>query len=203
MQIGQTGVDLIKSFEGCRLTGYICPAGVPTIGYGYTGKMNGKTITTATRITQQQAEALLQTDLVRYVNHVMTFNSNYNWNQNEFDAMVSFAYNVGSINQLTVDGKRTKAQIATAMLQYNKGGGKVLAGLTRRRKAERDLFLKPVIEEVDTEMAETSKMIVNGKEVTVRCILRDSTNYIAIRDVGNALGYEVSAKGNIPVLAKK
>lgn len=202
MQIGQTGIELIKSFEGCHLTGYICPAGVPTIGYGYTGKINGKTITTSTRITQQQADKLLQTDLVRFANHVMTFNGKYNWTQNEFDAMVSFAYNVGSINQLTQNGRRTKAQIATAMLQYNKGGGRVLVGLTRRRKAERDLFLKPVKKE-ETEMVETSKMIVNGKEVAVRRILKDGTNYIAIRDVGNALGCEVSAKGNIPVLVKK
>ena len=167
MQIGQAGIELIKSCEGCHLTGYICPAGVPTIGYGYTGKINGKTITKSTRITQQQADDLLQTDLVRFANHVMKFNDKYNWNQNEFDALVSFAYNVGSINQLTQDGKRTKAQIATAMLQYNKGGGKVLAGLTRRRKAERDLFRKPVKKEA-TEMVETSKMIVNGKEVTVQ-----------------------------------
>ncbi len=79
----------------------------------------------------------------------MLFDSKYHWNQNEFDALVSFAFNVGSINQLTANKTRTKAQIAQAMLSYNKANGKVLAGLTKRRQAERELFLTPTKEEAD------------------------------------------------------
>lgn len=208
LHISQNGIALIKSFEGCHLQGYICPAGVPTIGYGYTGKINGKTITEATRITQTQAEALLADDLTEYENHVRLFDVKYHWNQNEFDALVSFAYNVGSINQLTRNKKRTKTQIASAMLSYNKANGKILVGLTKRRKAEMELFLQPAIMDKSVKGAEnvkieTVKMIVNGKEVSVRRILEAGINYVAIRDIGTALGCEVTAKGNIPVLNTK
>ena len=93
------------------------------------------------------------------------------------------------------------------MLAYNKGaGGVVLAGLKKRRQAEQELFLRPVVEKVeqeDDEMVEKSKIIVNGKEVPVKRILKDGTNYIAVRDVGDALGYAVSNKGSIPVLKSK
>lgn len=138
MKTSQNGIDLIKSFEGCRLTAYRCPAGVPTIGYGHTaGVRMGQ------KITQQQAETYLRQDLEKYEKNVAKYEAKYHWNQNEFDAMVSFAYNLGSIDQLTADGTRSKAVIVEKILLYNKAGGKVLAGLTRRRKAERDLFLKP------------------------------------------------------------
>ena len=208
LHISQKGIDLIKSFEGCHLQGYICPAGVPTIGYGYTGKINGKKITTATKITQAQAESLLAADLAKFENHVRLFDSKYHWNQNEFDALVSFAYNVGNINQLTQNKKRTKAQIASAMLLYNKANGKILAGLTRRRQAEKTLFEEPVMitnngKEEDEVKVENIKMLIDGKEVPVRRILENGTNYVSIRDVGNALGYIVNAKGSIPVLETK
>ena len=203
LHISQKGIELIKSFEGCRLQGYICPAGIPTIGYGYTGKINGKKITTATKITQAQAEALLAADLAKFENHVRLFDSKYHWNQNEFDALVSFAYNVGSINQLTQNRKRTKAQIAQAMLLYDKANGQILAGLTRRRQAERALFLEPIEKGVDEMNVETIQMKVNGKTVSVRRILANGTNYVAIRDIGKALGCEVSAEGNLPVVKTK
>lgn len=138
MRTGQAGIDLIKQFEGCRLTAYRCPAGVWTIGYGHTaGVKQGQ------KITQAQADEYLRQDLAKYEKNVEKYDSRYQWNQNEFDAMVSFAFNVGSIDKLTVNGSRSKAVIAEKILLYNKAGGRALAGLTRRRKAERDLFLKP------------------------------------------------------------
>lgn len=79
--------------------------------------------------------------MVKYEKKVDKY-SKYNFNQNEFDALVSFAYNVGSIDGLTANGTRTKAQIASKILAYNKAGGKVLSGLTRRRQAEYALFIK-------------------------------------------------------------
>lgn len=136
MKTSQTGIDLIKKFEGCRLDAYKCPAGVWTIGYGHTAGVSG-----GQKISPAQAEAYLRADLEKYEKKVEKYNATYRWTQNEFDAMVSFAYNLGSIDKLTADGTRAKSVIAEKMLLYNKAGGKVLAGLTKRRQAERTLFL--------------------------------------------------------------
>lgn len=181
LKISKDCIALVKEFEGCQLRGYICPAGVPTIGYGYTGKINGKTITTSTTITAGQAEDLLAADLERFANHVRKFDSTYHWSQNEFDALVSFAYNVGSINALTQNKRRTKAQIAQAMLLYNKAAGKVLAGLTRRRKAEQALFLQTnETGKDDDTVALEMKVVKNGsKGNTVK----------AVQILLNGLGY--------------
>ena len=136
MTTGQAGIKLITQFEGCRLTAYKCPAGVWTIGYGHTqGVHEGQTITKA------QAARMLAEDLERYEDKVNKYNDRYKWRQNEFDALVSFAYNIGSIDKLTAGGTRSRQEIADKMLQYNKAGGRVLAGLTRRRQAERALFV--------------------------------------------------------------
>ena len=137
MKISDNGLALIKSFEGCHLTAYVCPAGKWTIGYGHT-----RGVKSGMKITQAQADAYLREDCSRFEANVNKFNNKYSWTQNEFDALVSFAYNVGSINQLTANGTRSKETIAAKMLEYNKGGGKVLAGLVRRRKAEQEMFLK-------------------------------------------------------------
>lgn len=140
MVISERGLNMIKSFEGCRLTAYKCPAGVWTIGWGHTGDVVAGQI-----ITQEQADRMLRVDMATYEAKVMKYNDTYHWNQNEFDALTSFTYNVGSIDQLTNRGIRTRDVIADKLLAYNKGGGVVLAGLVRRRKAERDLFLEPVV----------------------------------------------------------
>lgn len=136
MKTSQTGIDLIKKFEGCRLDAYRCPAGVWTIGYGHTAG-----VTAGQKISPAQAEAYLRADLEKYEKKVEKYADRYRWTQNEFDAMVSFAYNIGSIDKLTANGTRTKTVIAEKILLYNKAGGEVLAGLTRRRQAERELFL--------------------------------------------------------------
>ena len=139
MKTSQVGIRLIKEHEGCRLAAYVCPGGVWTIGYGHTaGVYQGQ------KITQAQAESFLKDDLAKYEANVMKYNDKYHWNQNELDALVSFAYNIGSIDQLTAGGTRDRKTIAEKMVLYNKAAGKVLAGLTKRREAERALFLKPV-----------------------------------------------------------
>lgn len=142
MHINQEGLRLIKNFEGVRLQAYRCPAGVVTIGYGHTGMLNGKPLTMGTTITQDQAEALLKQDLVKYENYVNSMKRDFNENQQA--ALVSFVYNCGLGSLQSLCRNRTNKQIAEALLLYNKAGGKVLAGLTKRRKAERELFLKPV-----------------------------------------------------------
>lgn len=139
MKTGQAGLNLIKKFEGCRMKAYKCPAGVWTIGYGHTSG-----VTAGQTITQAEADNMLVLDVEKFEQKVNKYNDRYRWNQNEFDAMVSFAFNLGSIDKLTANGTRSRAVIAEKMLLYNKAAGKVLVGLTRRRQAELDLFLKPV-----------------------------------------------------------
>lgn len=135
MRISNKGIELIKQFEGCRLKAYKDPAGVPTIAYGHTaGVKMGDTI------TQEQADELLRDDLVIYEAKVAKYDDKYHWNQNQFDALVSFAYNIGSIDQLTSNGRRSIKTISDKILEYNKAGGKKLEGLVRRRKAEKALF---------------------------------------------------------------
>lgn len=141
MKTSSKGVSLIKQFEGCRLKAYKCPAGVWTIGYGHTDGVNkGDTI------TQQTADDYLRNDLTTYENAVMKYDNIYNFNQNQFDALVSFTYNcgAGNLKSLTQSGKRTIAQIGEKLLLYNKAGGVVLRGLQRRRAAEKELFDTPI-----------------------------------------------------------
>ncbi len=135
-KINKSGLNLIKKYEGCKLTSYICPAGVLTIGYGHTGK----DVKPNQTITKKKAISLLKKDLARFERHVQSYNYIYEWTDNEFSALVSFAYNIGNIDQLTAYGKRTRSQIRTAMLKYVKANGKTLPGLVKRRKAELKLF---------------------------------------------------------------
>lgn len=141
-RIGQAGLAIIKQYEGCRLAAYRCAAGVWTIGYGHTaGIHSGMTI------TQAQADAYLRQDIAKfegYVNNPAYVPITANFNQNQFDALVSFAFNLGAGNLRKLCKGRTAAQIAQAMTQYCKANGKVLAGLKRRRAAEQALFNKPV-----------------------------------------------------------
>lgn len=141
MKISETGLNLIKQFEGCHLTAYKDPVGVPTIGYGHT-----KGVKLGQKITQAQADEYLRQDVASAEKAVSKYK--YNYNQNQFDALVSFTYNCGSGNlkKITDDGHRTLAQISARIPNYNHAGGKVLAGLTRRRTAEKKLFDTPVKE---------------------------------------------------------
>ena len=140
MKTSQVGINLITQFEGCKLVAY---KAVPTekyltIGYGH----YGSDVTPNMTITKSQAELFLKNDLVKFEQKVNKYMPQYNFTQNEYDAMVSFAYNIGSIDQLTANGTRTMQQIANKIREYNKAGGKVLQGLVKRRQAEYDLFTK-------------------------------------------------------------
>lgn len=139
-QISINGLNLIKSFEGCRLKAYkpVKTEKYYTIGYGHYGADVGQNMI----ITQYQAELFLLKDIARFCAAVNKYDHIYHWSQNEFDALVSFAFNIGNIDQLTAKGTRTKAVIADKILAYNKSGKKVLPGLVRRRMAERNLFVK-------------------------------------------------------------
>jgi len=145
MRTSQEGINLIKRFEGLRLVGYLCPAKVPTVGYGSTGP----DIKVGMKITEAEAESRLIKSLETIEAGLRDMVS-VPINQHEFDALVSFAYNVGSgalrrstlLRLLNDNAPRTT--VAAEFLRWNKVGSKPLLGLTRRREAERDLFLSPV-----------------------------------------------------------
>lgn len=139
MKTSQRGIDLIKQFEGLRLTAYKCPAGVYTIGYGHT-----RGVKRGMKITEEEASAYLAADLRNSEKAVERYDSIYHWNQNEYDALVSFTFNCGATNlrSLLRNGLRNRSQIAATLPLYRKAGGKVLKGLERRRAAEKALFLE-------------------------------------------------------------
>ena len=139
MKTSQRGINLIKQFEGVRLTAYKCPAGVYTIGYGHT-----RGVHRGMKITEEEASAYLTADLLNSEKAVERYDSVYHWNQNEFDALVSFTFNCGATNlrALLRNGRRNRSQIAATLPLYRKAGGKVLKGLERRRAAEKALFLE-------------------------------------------------------------
>lgn len=139
MKTSQRGINLIKQFEGLRLTTYKCPAGMYTIGYGHT-----RGVTRGMKITEEEASAYLTADLRNSEKAVERYDSIYHWNQNEFDALVSFTFNCGAANlrSLLRNGRRNRSQIAETLPLYRKAGGKVLKGLERRRAAEKALFLE-------------------------------------------------------------
>ena len=138
--ISSNGVVLIKSFEG--FSRVACKA-LPsekylTIGYGH----YGKDVKPNQTITEAEAVKLLVKDLSGFVSKVNKYNRKYGFTQNEFDALVSFCYNVGNIDGLTKNGTRTKAEIADKFLAYSYSGGKFIKGLYNRRVKERNLFNK-------------------------------------------------------------
>lgn len=136
MKTSAAGISLIKKFEGCKLSAYVDVAGVLTIGYGHTGK----DVVPGLTITQMMADALLVTDLEKFEAKVMKYDPIYHWTQPEFDALVSFAYNIGSIDALTDNGKRDRQTIRSSMLMYRKAGGHILPGLEKRRNLELRVF---------------------------------------------------------------
>ena len=141
MRTSQNGLNLIKQFEGLRLKAYKCVAGVWTIGYGHTGSDVHEGLT----INEKQAEDLLRNDLGRLENYVN--NKNYvpqTLNQNQFDALVSFAFNLGQGNLKELCNNRknkTLTEVAKEIPLYNKANKKFCQGLANRRAAELQLFL--------------------------------------------------------------
>tara|TARA_Y100000766_G_scaffold282543_1_gene296070 strand:- start:1223 stop:1648 length:426 start_codon:yes stop_codon:yes gene_type:complete len=139
MNTSQNGIDLIKHFEGCELKAYKCPAGVWTIGYGHI-----KGVQEGDVITEQQADEMLVEELHEYENYVNTL-VDVPLNQNQYDALVSWVYNLGGGNLkastlLKVLNAGDYDNVPEQIMRWNKAGGKVLEGLTRRRQAEADLF---------------------------------------------------------------
>ena len=145
MKISQQGIDLVKRFEGCSLTPYLCPAGYWTVGYGHVIGI-GKTKPEKQLYTQEEVNELLRTDLVRFEQGVLRY-CPVHLTQFEFDSLVSFSFNLGLgvLQRSTLRRKilrQDKQAAARNILKYNKAGGQVLKGLTRRREAEYRMFTK-------------------------------------------------------------
>ena len=148
MFISKQGIDLIKQFEGCKLKAYLCPAGVWTIGYGHT-----KGVYPGMVITQDLAEKFLIDDIWNFEREVESL-VHVPITQGQFDALVSFAFNVGSdidddeiaeglgdSTLLKHLNQRRYSEAADEFLKWNRSRGRVVRGLTLRRSAERTLFL--------------------------------------------------------------
>lgn len=142
MKISQRGINLIKNFEGLRLKAYKCPAGVWTIGYGHTGNVRQGQV-----ITKMQAELLLKKDLERFEKAVNEF-ALIKLTQNQFDSLVSFAFNVGieafcksTLLKIINTGTFKLKEIEIQLMRWVKDSqGRILKGLVNRRKKEFELF---------------------------------------------------------------
>lgn len=148
MRLGSRGLELIKSFEGFYSKPYLDPIGIPTIGYGATYYPNKKKVTMKDKpLTEKEASDLLKEMMVTYENDVKRLVKR-ELNQNQFDALVSFTYNLGSANLgkstllKKINANPCDKTIKDEFLKWNKAGGKVLNGLTRRRNAEAELYFK-------------------------------------------------------------
>ena len=141
MKVSQDCIQLVKHFEGFEDTAYLCPANVWTIGYGRT-----RNVKEGDKITEPQAERDLLEELEEFKHQVLD-SVKVELKQNELDALTSWTYNlgVGNLNSSTLLKKLnagSKDEVPAEMLRWNKAGGKVLAGLTKRREAEAELWAK-------------------------------------------------------------
>ena len=150
MHTSKNGIEIIKRFESFRSKPYLCPAGVPTIGYGTTVYPSGKKVTILDpEITESEANVYLSYDLVKFEKSVSAYVTK-NINQNQFDALVSFTYNLGSdaLRKSTLLKKINKnpsdASIRTEFGKWVKARGVTLKGLISRRLAESNLYFKPL-----------------------------------------------------------
>lgn len=147
MRVSNKCIEMVKEFEGCYLEAYPDPVygwKVPTIGYGITSSdkaITGKSIRKGMKISQETAERWLEESLnKKYLPLVLKYQTTYGFNTSQIDALVSFAYNIGSVDGLTKNGTRNIREIEYYIHEYNKAGGKILPGLVRRRLAELHMF---------------------------------------------------------------
>lgn len=142
MRISKKGIDLIKQFEGLKLNAYLCSANVPTILYGNTYYPNGTKVKLGDKISQEQAEELLN-DILKKFEAIVNRKLKVKVNQNQFDALVSHTYNTGgsdTLFRLINNGANEQDIRSWIETRYITANGVKLKGLIRRRKAESDLY---------------------------------------------------------------
>lgn len=174
-KINKAGIDLIKSFEGLKLTAYLDIVGIPTIGYGSTENISKQDVLNKRTISEVEAENLLAKDIEKFESAVEK-SVVIPINDNQFSALVCFSYNVGAgaLQKSTLLKMLNNGDISSAaeqFLRWNKAGGKEVAGLTRRRQAERSLFLQsdnkssllpdgPTDKEIEDKLKDIEKDII-------------------------------------------
>jgi len=146
MKVSKKGLEIIKKHEGLRLKPYLCPAGVPTIGYGATYYPYGDKVSMSDEaITEEYAEKILKEMLINYEDGVERY-VQVELNQNQFDALVSFSYNLGlgSLKSSTllkkINNNPCDPDIENQFKRWVKAGGKTLSGLVKRREEESKLY---------------------------------------------------------------
>jgi lysozyme len=145
MKVNNLGIDLMHFFEGCKLEAYQCSAKVWTIGWGNTFYENGTPVKQGDKITQDRANSLFVFVANKFADEIKKLIKT-NLSENQFSALVCFAYNVGTGNLAKstllkkVNANPNDPSIANEFLRWNKAGGKELLGLTRRRTAESKLY---------------------------------------------------------------
>ena len=151
MKSSNNGIQLIQEFEGLRLTSYLCSAGVATIGYGATYYHDGSKVKLGQTITKEQAVQMLKDHLKEFEGSVIGLLNTTKVNQNQFDALVSFCFNLGAANlaksQLLrfIKANPNDPKIVAEFLKWNRAGGEVSTGLVRRRKKEAQLYFTPIV----------------------------------------------------------
>lgn len=176
MRTSAAGLDLIKSFEGLELAAYLCPAGVWTIGYGHTDAAGPPKVVPGMTVTRNEAESLLKSDLIKYERAVSSA-VKVPLTQNQFDALVSFTYNcgIGALQKSTLLKRLKRGEydaVPAELMKWNKAGGKELAGLTRRRRAEAKLWrgidssqpVEPAQSRLPPDPPKPRKSIVQSRE---------------------------------------
>ena len=200
MKTNVKGVALIIEFEGIRSNAYLCPAGVWTIGFGFT-----RSVEEGDKMTRAEAAERLKRELIEYENGVAAACTR-SPNENEFAAMVSFAFNVGvgglkKSSVLKAHNRGDKQAAARAFQLWNKAGGKTLPGLTRRRMAEAALYLEPVaITEIEMPQAIDPERPMTASTINRASVVAGGTAGIAaVSETINAVNevkYGVSQMGD-------
>ena len=158
MVLSENGFNFIKSHEGCRLQAYRDVGGTLTIGWGHTSG-----VTEGMIITQEQADEMFKNDLQIYIDRVNIYADVYNFNQNQFDALVSFCYNIGNIKGLTNNGTLNRDLIPERMKAYCTCKGVVVPGLVNRRNDEVALWYTPVKGAEQKSNEEIAQEVIAGK----------------------------------------
>lgn len=195
MRTSQRGIDLIKEYEGLKLTAYLCPTGVPTIGWGHTRTVTRADVNAQRRITEAEAERLLQEDLMTFERGVLSA-CTIAPNQHQFDAFVSLSYNigVGAFQRSTALRRHNEGDFdsaANAIEMWNKGTingqRQVLRGLVRRRAAEKALYLMPVEPDVMPQAVGAEDTLMDSRTIkggavaggaTITAIVADATEQV-------------------------
>lgn len=198
MKVSKAGLNLIKEFEGVKLTAYKCPAGIWTIGIGHTAAAGPPKVEPGMTITLQEAYDILNRDLDQYEAAVNKF-VKVPLSQNQFDALVSFVYNVGvgAFQKSTLLKKLNAGQYSAVpgeLMKWTKAGGRELPGLVRRRRAEaslwRDVDENSSVGEdarLEPDLPKPSKSIVKSKEGNAALITAGLGGITAAKDVADTV----------------